>query len=160
MFKSTFTNSPPFHHYSNPQLSHKPLWALTRILWSIFSAAPPLTPTPREPLANFQPILNSTTPRGGRRPKLLSSHTGCDTHGTIWHNGFDTTWHLMTSDYSLNSPRCPYWTMLVQDPWGQGESRGVFCRPRHFFLVSNFLRQLCRRCSTTCSTISLFCPQP
>ena len=40
--------------------------------------------------------------------------------------------------------------MPVQDPWGQGELRGVFCRPRHFFLVSNFLRQLCRRCSTTC----------
>ena len=40
--------------------------------------------------------------------------------------------------------------MPVQDPWGQGESRGVFCRPRHVFLVSNFLRQLCRRCSTTC----------
>ena len=40
--------------------------------------------------------------------------------------------------------------MPVQDPWGQGELRGVFCRPRHVFLVSNFLRQLCRRCSTTC----------
>ena len=39
--------------------------------------------------------------------------------------------------------------MPVQDPWGQGELRGVFCRPRHFF--SGFiLRQLCRRCSTTC----------
>ena len=103
--------------------------------------------------ANFQAILNSPTPRGGRvgGESNYCPHTLGVTHmgqfGTMGLTPFDTWWHRINL---LNSPRCPYWTMPVQDPWGQGESRGVFCRPRHVFLVSNFLRQLCRRCSTTC----------